>query len=44
LEEDFVIDFVGEITDKDVEVIRGVFFVGGIGLVGPVDTDFLRCN
>jgi hypothetical protein len=44
LEEDFVIDFVREITNEDVEVIRGVFFVGGVGLVRPVNTDFLRCN
>lgn len=41
LEQDLVIDLVGEITDEDVEVIRCVFLVGVVGLVSPVDTDFL---
>jgi hypothetical protein len=44
LKEDFIIDFVGEITNKDMEVVRSVFFVGSVGLVGPVDTDFLTYN
>ena len=42
MEKDFIIDFVGEITDKDVKVVGGVFLVRGIRLVGPVDTDFLE--
>ncbi len=44
MKEDFVIDFIGEIADKNVEVIRGVFLIRGVGLVGPVDADLLRTN
>ena len=42
LEQDFIVYLVREIAHKDVEVIRGIFFAGIVGLVGPVDTDFLR--
>lgn len=41
LGEDLVIDFVGQVTDKDVEVARGVFLARGVGLVRPVDSDLL---
>lgn len=41
LQKHLIVDFVGQITDEDVEVVRGILFVVGIGLVGPVDTDFL---
>jgi hypothetical protein len=41
LEKNLIIDFVGEIADKDVEVVGGIFLVGGVGLVSPVDADFL---
>ena len=41
MQEDFVIDFVAEIADKDVKVIRGVFLAVGVGLIGPVDSDLL---
>jgi len=42
LEKNFIIDFVREIADKDMKVIRGIFLIGGVGLVGPVDADFLK--
>ena len=42
LEEYLVIDFVGQIADEDVEVVRGVFLGRVVGLVSPVDADFLR--
>lgn len=42
LQKNFVIDFIGQITDEDVEVVGGVFFVGGIRLVSPVDANFLH--
>ena len=42
MKENFVVDFIAEITNKDVKVIGSVFFVVAIGLVGPIDTDFLR--
>jgi hypothetical protein len=41
LEKDFVIDFVAEVSDKDMEVIGSILFVVTVRLVGPVDTDFL---
>jgi hypothetical protein len=41
LEEDLIVDLVRQITHKDVEVARGVFLAGRIGLIGPVDSDFL---
>jgi hypothetical protein len=41
LEQDFVIDLVGQVADEDVEVTRSVLLGGGVGLVGPVDSDFL---
>ena len=42
MKQDLIIDFIGQIANKDVEVVRCVFLVGGVGLVGPVDADFLR--
>jgi len=41
LEKDFIIDFIAEIPDEDVEVIGGVFLVRCVGLVGPIDPNFL---
>jgi hypothetical protein len=41
LKQDLIINFVREIADKDVEVVRSVLFVGIVGLVGPIDPDFL---
>jgi hypothetical protein len=41
LHENLVINFVGEVADEDVEVARRVLLVGGVGLVRPVDPDFL---
>lgn len=41
LEENLVVDLVGQIADEDVEVVRGVFLGGVVGLVGPVDANFL---
>ena len=42
LEKHLVVDFVGQIANKDVEVVRCVFLCGVVGLVSPVDADFLR--
>jgi len=41
LEENLIVDFVREIADKDVKVVGGIFLVGGVGLVSPIDADFL---
>ena len=41
LSEDFVIDFVAQITNEDVKVVGGVFFVGVVGLISPVDSNLL---
>lgn len=40
--EHLIVDFVGQVTHKDVKVGSGVFLVGCVGLVCPVDSDFLR--
>lgn len=42
LEENLIIDFVGQVTDKDMEMVRGVFFGCVVRLVGPVNTNFLH--
>lgn len=39
--QDLVVDLIAQVSDEDVEVVRGVFFVRAVGLVGPVDADFL---
>lgn len=42
LRQDLIVDFVAQVTDEDVEVVRGIFLVCAVGLIGPVDTNFLR--
>jgi hypothetical protein len=42
LEEYFIIDLVGEITNENVEMVGSILFVGSVGLVSPVDTNFLK--
>jgi hypothetical protein len=42
LKKDFIIDLVGEIADEDVKVIRCIFLGRGIGLISPINADFLR--
>lgn len=37
-----VVDFIAQVADEDVEVVRGILLVGAVGLVGPVDADFLQ--
>lgn len=41
LSEDLVVDLVGQVSNKDMEVAGGILLAGGIGLIGPVDADFL---
>ncbi len=41
LGEDFIVDLIGKVTNENVKVARGIFLAVGVGLVGPVDTDFL---
>jgi hypothetical protein len=41
LQQNFIVDFVGKITNKDVEMVRGIFLCGVVRLVGPVDANFL---
>jgi hypothetical protein len=41
LQKHLIVDLVGQIADEDVEVVRRVLLVGIVGLVGPVDADFL---
>jgi hypothetical protein len=41
LEQNFIVDFVAQITNEDVEMVGCVFFVVAVGLIGPVDSDFL---
>ena len=38
----FVVNFVGQVSDEDVEMARRVFLAGLVALVGPVDPDFLE--
>lgn len=41
LGQDLVVDFVAKVANKDVEVVGGVLLARGVGLVSPVDADFL---
>jgi hypothetical protein len=41
LQEDLIVDFVGEVAHEDMEVVRGIFFRIVVRLVGPVDTYLL---
>jgi hypothetical protein len=41
LEEDFIIDLIGQITDEDVKVVRGVFFRRVVRLISPVHANLL---
>lgn len=40
--QDFVVNFVAQISNENVEVVRSIFLVRAVGLVSPVDTDFLQ--
>ncbi len=42
LGQDLIIHLIAQVTDEDVEVVGGVLLAGAVGLVGPVDADFLR--
>ena len=42
LQENLVVDLVGQVTHEDVEVIGGIFFVLAVGLIGPIDANLLR--
>lgn len=41
LGKDFIIDLVGKVTDEDMEVVSSVFLARLVGLICPVDTNFL---
>ena len=40
--QDFVVDFITQVADEDMEVARSILLAGAVGLVCPVDTYFLR--
>jgi hypothetical protein len=42
LHENLIIHLVGEVADEDVKVARSVLLVRVIGLIGPVDANFLN--
>jgi hypothetical protein len=42
LEQNLVVDLVGQITDENVMMTTSIFLVRGVGLIGPVDADFLQ--
>lgn len=42
LEQDFIVDFIGKVSNEDVEVVGSVLLVRLVGLIRPVDTDFLH--
>lgn len=42
LEQHFIIHFVAQVTNKDMEMVRSILLVRAVGLVRPVDTDLLR--
>lgn len=44
LQKDLVIDLIGQVADEDVEVVRCVFLCRVVGLVRPIDADFLNSS
>jgi len=41
LRQNLIIHFVRKIANEDVEMVRGVLFTRGVGLIGPVHPNFL---
>ena len=41
MKENFIVDLITQIADKDVVMIRSVFFILIITLIGPIDANFL---
>ena len=41
LHQNLIIDFIAQVTNENMEVVGGIFLVGAVGLVGPVDANFL---
>jgi hypothetical protein len=41
LEKDLIVDFVGQVTDEDVEVVGSILLGGVVRLISPVDANFL---
>ena len=44
LEQDLIVDLVGQIANKNMEVVRSVLLGDGIGLISPVDANFLNLS
>ena len=44
MQQDLIVDLVGEIADEDVEVVGSVFLGIVVGLIRPVDADLLLMN
>lgn len=44
LEQNFIVDFVGKIANKNVEVVRGILLGDSVRLVSPVDANLLLVN
>ena len=41
MEQDFIVDFIAKIAHENMVVVRSIFLVGIVGLISPVDTNFL---
>lgn len=44
LQKNLIVDFIREISNKDMEVVAGILLVLLVGLICPVDADFLIWN
>lgn len=41
MSKDFIVDLVRKVTNEDMKVVSGVFLARLVGLIRPVDTNFL---
>lgn len=45
MQKHLIVDLVAKVANEDVKVVGGVFFVGAVGLICPIDTDLLsKCQ
>ena len=41
MKKNLVVNFIAKVTDKNMEMVRGVFLIGIVRLIGPINADFL---
>lgn len=44
LSQNLIVHLIAQVTNEDVEVVGSVFLAGAVGLISPVDADFLKTS